>query len=199
MGPACIIMAAGASSRFGSNKLLAPLRGTPVFHGVMDAIDPSDFSSVIVVTGYSAIMEEAVRRGFLVRENSRPELGISRTIRLGLEAAGSCSSALFIAADQPLIAPQTVKKLLFCALQDPSAIWAVSFQGRRGNPCLFPCDLFGELLRLRGDTGGSAVIRQYPDRLRLLDAAGRELLDCDTPEDLSRIECLSQPSKLFDS
>ena len=45
----------------------------------------------------------------------------------------------------------------------------------------------GELAALTGDTGGSAVLRRHPERLRLVEASSpRELMDVDTPADLSR-------------
>ena len=56
---------------------------------------------------------------------------------------------------------------------------------RRGNPAVFPRDLFGELAALTGDVGGGAVIRRHPERLILVEAASpRELADVDTPADL---------------
>ena len=49
-----------------------------------------------------------------------------------------------------------------------------------------PADLFGELAALTGDTGGGAVIRRHPERLRLVEAfSPNELLDVDNPEALS--------------
>ena len=51
---------------------------------------------------------------------------------------------------------------------------------------VFPADLFGELAALTGDTGGGAVIRRHPERLRLVKAfSPNELLDVDNPEALS--------------
>ena len=50
---------------------------------------------------------------------------------------------------------------------------------------VFPADLFGELAALTGDTGGGAVIRRHPERLRLVEAfSPNELLDVDNPEAL---------------
>ena len=185
MKPVCIVMAAGKGSRFGSNKLLAELEGRPLFCWGLDAIDPALFARVIVVTGYEPVAQEAVRRGYLAVENTAPELGVSRTIRLGLEAAGACGGALFMTADQPLLTGQTLRKLTEAFSAEPERIWAAARNGKRGNPCIFPAELLPELAVLEGDTGGSAVIRRYPDRVRLLEVPAEELFDCDTPEALA--------------
>ena len=51
---------------------------------------------------------------------------------------------------------------------------------------VFPRALYPELLALTGDTGGSAVLRRHPERLRLVEAASPgELEDVDRPEDLA--------------
>ena len=182
MKPACIVMAAGIGKRFGANKLLEELGGKPLFCWALEAIDPACFSEVVVVTGHDAVAEKAQAMGFTTVCNNRPEEGISRTIRLGLEAAGDCSGALFMTADQPLLSRETLQTLTAAFLEAPQQIHAAAHDGKRGNPCLFPAAFFPELAALQGDTGGAAVIRKHPERLRLTEIPAQELLDCDTPE-----------------
>ena len=59
--------------------------------------------------------------------------------------------------------------------------------GVRGNPCIFPARFFPELTALEGDRGGSAVIRQYPERYLAVDVPPEALADVDTPEALRAI------------
>lgn len=193
--PVCIMMAAGAGRRFGANKLLEELEGKPLFRWAMDAVDPACFSSVIVVTGHAPVAAAAEGRGFRVVCNDRPSDGVSRTICLGLEAAGDCSGALFMTADQPLLTAGTLEKLTHAFLTEPRYIHAAAHGGKRGNPCVFPREFFPELLLLQGDTGGSAVIRSHPDRLRLMEISAQELLDCDTPEMMA--VCREKGAKKF--
>ena len=182
---ACIVMAAGAGRRFGANKLLQDLAGKPLYVWALDAIPAEMFSRVIVVTGYTPVAERAEAMGFTVVCNDRPEDGISRTVRLGLTAAESCDGALFMTADQPLLTTCTMEKLAAAFAAEPDCIHAASHERVRGNPCLFPRVFFPELMELQGDRGGAAVIRQHPERLRLLEVPAEELLDCDTPEALA--------------
>ena len=156
----CIIMAAGRASRFGANKLLADFRGKPLCRWAMEAVPQDCFFRVILVTGYEEV--RALAPGFTVIRNDRPELGISRTIRLGLEAAGDCAGALFLTADQPFVSQNTLRGLAEAFRENPHRIYAASHGGKRGNPVCFPRQYFPELQRLDGDTGGAQVIRAHP-------------------------------------
>lgn len=180
----CVIMAAGASSRFGSNKLLTPLQGRPLYAYPLRAVSESVFSSVTVVTACPPIAEAAKSLGFQITENAQPKKGISHTIELGLSSLSHCDGVLFMTADQPFLSCCTLNKLAEAFRQQPGRIIAASSGGVRGNPCLFPKALFPELLALTGDTGGGAVIRKHPALLTLVEVPVRELADADTPEAL---------------
>ena len=94
---------------------------------------------------------------------------------------------LFAVCDQPFLTTEGIKRLLNAFEELKNAICALSWQGRRGNPAVFPADLFPELAALTGDVGGGAVIRAHPERLVLVEVPHpRELLDVDTPEGLTR-------------
>ena len=185
MKPVCIVMAAGVGKRFGTNKLLANFAGKPLYRWALEAIDGNCFSGVIVVTGHGPVAAAAEELGFRVVCNDRPEDGVSRTIRLGLQAAEVCGGALFMTADQPLLAAETLRKLTERFMEKPQDIYAAAHNGVRGNPCLFPKEFFEELCALQGDTGGAAVIRKHPERLRLVEVPAWELFDCDTPETMA--------------
>ncbi len=181
----CVIMAAGASSRFGENKLLQDFLGKPLFVYVMEAAEGL-FDRTAVVTGYESIEKQAETIGFLPVKNENPELGVSQTICLGLAAMGDCDGVVFSTADQPLLSKETFHRLAEAFVKEPTCIHAAAAEGKRGNPVLFPKDLFPELAALEGDTGGGAVIKAHPDRLRLLEVPSAELLDCDTPAALEK-------------
>ncbi len=188
MNLGCVIMAAGASSRFGSNKLLKSLQGQPLYAYALNAVSESVFSSVTVVTACPPVIEAAEKLGFTVVQNDQPETGISHTIRLGLSSLSSCDGVLFMTADQPFLSCHTLNKLADAFRQQPDRIIAASANGQRGNPCLFPNALFPELLALTGDTGGSTVIRRHPELLLPVEVPAWELADADTPEALEAMK-----------
>lgn len=183
----CVMMAAGSGLRFGGNKLAQELDGKPLYQRAMEAIPAGVFRRVVVVTQYDAVAALAEEKGFPWVRNQHPDWGVSHTIQLGLAAVGDCGGALFMTADQPFLTAETVARLAAAFLETPDKIVAAASQGKRGNPCLFPADLFPELEMLEGDTGGSRVIRAHPDRLRLLEVPAIQLADADTPEALEQL------------
>ena len=186
----CVVMAAGNASRFAANKLTAEFGGKPLIERALDAVPPS--LETVVVTQYPEIEKAAARRGFAVRKNLHPDWGVSHTIRLGVEALEGCDAILFTVADQPLLTRASVEAVVARWQSEPDCIAALSHNGRRGNPCIFPKTFFPELSALTGDLGGSVVIRNHPELLRLVPADASELLDVDTPEALDKLRRQAQ-------
>ena len=59
-------------------------RGKTLLRRALEAVPASCFARVAVVTQYPQGMELAREMGFLPVENSRPDLGLSHTIALGM-------------------------------------------------------------------------------------------------------------------
>ena len=130
-------------------------------------------------------MDFAPSYGFLPLYNRDAGEGVSAGIRLGLAAMDGMDGVLFSVCDQPWLTAGSVRRLLDTFRAAPQSICALAWQGRRGNPVVFPRALFPALAALTGDTGGGAVLRQYPERLRLVEAGSpQELRDIDTQADL---------------
>lgn len=183
----CVIMAAGNARRFGNNKLAAQFRGRSLILRALEAVPPEKFETVAVVTQYPEIMDLAKEFHFAALHNPHPEYGISHTIVLGLTELRSCGGVMFLVSDQPLLKRESVAALADLWRKDPTRIAALGHRGVRGNPCVFPSDLFPELLELTEDTGGNAVIRRHEDRLVLLETDAAELFDVDTAEAMERL------------
>jgi len=184
----CVVMAAGNAARFGENKLAAELRGRTFIGRALDAVPTEELAAVAVVTQYPAVEALARARGFAAVRNDRPELGLSRTVRLGTEALADCDAILYLVSDQPLLTRETVKRVLAQWREAPDCIAAASHGGKRGNPCIFPKEFFPELTALEGDRGGSAVICAHPERLALVEAEKEELTDVDTKAALDELK-----------
>lgn len=184
---ALVLMASGAGRRFGANKLLQTVDGLPLVRRVMAACPPELFAPALVVSRYPEILSLAEELGYTPIFNSGADEGISATVRLGTAAAQAAGAdgALFAVADQPWITRASVERVMAAFSSHPDTIPALGWQGKKGNPCLFPREFFPELSALTGDTGGGAVIKAHRDRLRLVEAGNpAELLDVDTPADL---------------
>ena len=183
----CVVMAAGNARRFGENKLAAGVGGRSLILRALEAVPGEEFETVAVVTQYPEVLDLAGRFRFSAIRNEHPDFGLSHTIRLGLEALGRCDAACFLVSDQPLLKRESVRALAELWRSQPENIAALAHGGVRGNPCIFPARFFPELLELREDHGGNAVIRRHEEDLILLETAEKELTDVDTPEALRQV------------
>ncbi len=190
MNTGCILMAAGASTRFGGNKLLAPFCGVPLYKLALGAIPSALLSGVAVVSGADEILSAAVQQGFTPVVNRLPEEGVSRSIRLGIQSFSTPPDALlFMVADQPCLKQSTVEGLLVFSSEQPDKIVRLRCAGKAGNPVIFPSALFFELLTLKGDHGGSAVMKKHPELVCFLEIDDPlELIDADRRESLLQLE-----------
>lgn len=111
----CIVMASGASVRFGGNKLMAELCGEPLVGHVVRATDGL-FDRRVVVTRHADVAALCETLGAQVILHDDP--GRNDTVRLGMEAIGGCDTVTFVQGDQPLIRPASIAALLRAAEHD---------------------------------------------------------------------------------
>ena len=183
----CVLLASGFARRFGENKLLRAVEGKTLVERTFGALPPEDFHRAVVTSRYPEILGMAMEYGYLALENREADEGIAAGVRLGLSALEDCDGALFAVCDQPWLTRESVGRLVAAFRAQPERIAALSWREERGNPAIFPADLFSELLELHGDRGGGAVLRRHPDRILLVEAGdGRELRDVDQPGDLTQ-------------
>lgn len=184
---AAVLLAGGESRRFGANKLLAPWQGRPLIHTVLAAFPQEAFSPTALVTRYPQVEEIALAMGYRALLRPGECRDISGTIRAGLAAVGKgAAGCLFAVCDQPRLTPASVLRLLEAFREEPGRIHALGWQGRRGNPVIFPPVLFEELLQLPQGKSGGYVIAAHPRLLHVVEAGSpQELWDVDTPGDLA--------------
>lgn len=181
---AAVLMAAGASSRFGECKLIKKFASRPMFEYALDALPYNKLCAIAVVSGRAEILAAAEARGFIPVLNDRPEDGPPRTIRLGMEAVGDAEGIMFMVADQPLLRRESVAGEIDFFAKNAGNIVAMGHGARRGNPVIFPQEFFDELKALRGERGGGAVMAAHRERIMLYQLEnGAELMDIDTASD----------------
>ncbi len=178
---AIILEAAGNSTRYGSNKLLHIMDdGRPMVCRVIDAAGVQASCRKILVTQYEEVA--ALAQGFEVVMNRHPELGISHSMQLGIEAAGDADAYLFCVCDQPWLTVESIRKLLDTYRLGSAGIVSLAWQGRMCNPKIFSARYRDDLMSLNGDTGGRQIIAAHADDLLLVEAGSEaETLDIDVP------------------
>ena len=184
---ALVLTAAGSGKRFGSDKLAYPIDGKPMLLHALELYDRlSDrfvSRTAVLRTGAEERRMVAERMEYRVAENPDPARGIASSVVIGTEDAlkNDPDGILYAVGDQPRVTETTVLALLDAFYRDPTRIVAPIANDRRGNPVLFPKDLFPELLSISGDVGGSQVIAKHPERLTTVEVPLAELYDIDTP------------------
>ncbi len=197
MKTGCILLAAGAGSRFGGSKLSANLNGKQIIEYILGNMPESYFHKRIIVAANEELLHTARRYGFDGVINDRPELGASLSIRMGLAALGEADACMFCVADQPLLQKETLEHML--RDYEPGTILTLESGGVTGNPNIFPAAFFSELSGLTGDEAGKTVISRHPELLRrhsVFDTS--QLRDIDTTEHFSEVSALleAEPQRL---
>lgn len=188
---AAIVLAAGASRRFGSQKLLAGLRGKPVVRWSVEHVLEAQPDEVIVVVGNEGEAVCAALEGLAVRtvRNARWAEGIGSSLRVGIDAAGTdADSVMIVLGDQPGVEARVIASLLNAHAEGSKAIVVPSYRGERGHPVIFAASLFPELLEIDGDRGARDVIARDRGRVTVVDFDAPLPRDVDTVEELRSLD-----------
>ena len=186
-----VLLAAGAGKRFGGNKLTAQVHGKPMYLWAMENIEEMKTElPAVVVTGTPEIVSAAEAKGMIAIFNGQPELGISLSIRLGIEAViqedRKVDGILFMVCDQPWLEKTTLVRLMS---EFDGGSLALSYGERRGNPVIFSREYLKELSELSGDIGGRQVMARHRENVRFLEVNDeKELQDIDKREQIEVIE-----------
>lgn len=190
MKTAIIILASGKGKRFGSNKLLAFLKQKRVIDYALEAALGSKADQVLVVCSQEVERCISPNKRIAVIKNDEPELGMGRSIQMGVAFAKNKFDAVIIsAADQPLKTSALYDKLIGLGEENPGFPACASIDGDPRNPALFPSEFYDELMRIEGDIGARRILRKTEEAIKI-NVDERVLLDIDKPEDLLKIESI---------
>ena len=108
--------------------------------------------------------------------------GMSGSIRRGIQALNPKSDGILIAlGDMVFLRSRTIDAILRAFRQEKGNIILPSFRGRQGHPVLFHRKYKGELLKIKGDTGGKSIIMKHPEDVFVIPVKSRGVIrDIDT-------------------
>lgn len=180
-----VILAAGASTRFGSPKQIAKI-GTQslVEHVQMELLNSSADKVAIVLGSNREVVQQQVLPNVSVLVNEQWEEGIAASVRCAAACATSqkASHLLLLVCDQPHVSACLIDRILSLSKFDPEKIVACHYGETVGVPALFPKQYFNSLLALKGDTGAKSVIKQA-EGVQLVDFPEGST-DIDRPADM---------------
>ena len=186
-----VVLAAGASTRMGTHKLLLPLEGEPLVRRVVREVAGAGFEDVLVVAGHAHEDVLAALEGLSpVRHtiNAEYATGMGSSFRAAVHALPDSRAAMFALADQPLLSSRDYRKLLDAYLERQTGIVSVRYGEVTAPPHLFDRAYFQELAGL--EHGARPVLQRHADAATILQFAPELLLDVDTPDDYERARAL---------
>ena len=185
-----LLLAAGRSTRFGADKLLALVDGAPVLSWSASAlaaevdalylvVPPEAAARLLAVSGVEAVMVEHARR----------DDGLASSIGAGVAALPPHVEAVVIAlADQPFVSAGIVRRLRERWSAGGVVAVAPRYHDGRGHPVLFGRSAFAALQALEGDGGAKALLESLGPGLALVDVEEAMPADVDTPHALYALE-----------
>jgi len=179
---AALVLAAGASTRFGSPKQVARIGDRTMLAAVIDTANEANLAPILVVVPPGIVVPPDV----VPVVNMHPELGLSRSLRMGIAAIpGEVDGAVILLGDQPTLTVGTVRAVVAGVLNDRPVV-AARADGHLGPPVLVMRDAFDLAKGATGDEGLRSIFTDHPELVTPVDVK-THARDVDTPADLERL------------
>jgi molybdenum cofactor cytidylyltransferase len=196
---AALLLAAGQSSRMGSNKLLAEVDGRPMVARVAQRLLSSHARPIVAVLGNEAARVDAALGKLPVERVRNPAFaeGLSSSLKTGLAALPADIDGVIVClGDMPLVAGRDLDRLIaaFNPLEG-RAIVVPTRHGKRGNPVLWAKRFIPEMAELAGDVGAKHLIGEHAELVAEIEMdTDGVLIDIDTPDALAAFRDKVKPS-----
>jgi CTP:molybdopterin cytidylyltransferase MocA len=199
-----VLLAAGEGSRFGQPKALVELNGQTLAERGVNLLGAGGAQPILVVTGAVPVEINGTHAVY----NPEWRTGMGSSLRVALQAlsrtsthpgttpssaggidTGSIGAVVVALADQPLVGPEAVARLI-AAYRDGASVAVAAYDGQPRNPVLLAREHWAEVIAtVTGDQGARTFLRTHPDVVTLVECGdtGRPD-DIDTPADLARIK-----------
>jgi CTP:molybdopterin cytidylyltransferase MocA len=107
-------------------------------------------------------------------------------------AVSAVGAAVIALADQPLVGPEAVRRLI-TAYENGASVAVAAYHGQPRNPVLIAREHWPAVLALAtGDTGARPFLRAHPELVTLVECGDTGSPDdVDTPQDLARVRAVS--------
>lgn len=189
---ACIVLAAGLSSRFGSPKPLARIGSKTVIELIQEKLLSTGLSEIIFVLGHEATMIAPLltcgpRIKYVV--NTNYALGQTSSFKTGLKSVSPGSAGIMLLpVDMPAVSPDTIDELIHIFIQRAPHILIPACQGRNGHPPIFSMQLKEELMGLGDDEPLSNIIHRHKNEILKIAVNDPGVISSfNTPEELKQI------------
>lgn len=186
-----ILLAAGTSSRMGSNKMLFELEGESVLRGAARRALAGGLSPLVVVLGHEAERAQRELAGLPCQVVINPdyEQGINSSLKTGVSAVpAEARGAVVMLADMPFVTPEMLAGLVARYRSSEAPLVISDYEGVNAPPMLYDRSLFSELLAMTGEGCGRQVVKRHRDEAEVLAWPASALTDLDVPDDYTRVK-----------
>jgi molybdenum cofactor cytidylyltransferase len=190
-GPvAGILLAAGTSSRMGSNKLFFELNGESVLRGAVRRALAGGLSPVVVILGHESekAWKEIEDLPCQWALNPLYAQGINSSLKAGVMAVPpEAMAAMVLLADMPFVTPEMIAAMIAQYRATTAPLVISDYAGVNAPPMLYDRGLFPELLAMTGEGCGREVVKRHRAEAQVLSWPAAALADLDVPEDYAKL------------
>ena len=182
-----LVLAAGHSRRFGSQKLTATINNkkpTTVYEQTIKQLTNAypEISKIIAVIQNRTSPQLPLTKATTI-EYPFDQIGIGESISFGSQYISSWDGCLICLADMPFIRTETYKAI--ASRVTATNIVIPKFNGIVGNPIAFGKAHFQILENLKGDEGARKVLKNHQNLIIEIETNDPGVLhDIDTPQDI---------------
>lgn len=188
-----LVLAAGLSSRMGTNKMLIKVNGSAIIEKTIVTLMGSPLSNITIILGNDSNEVKKVLEHYPVSFIYNPDYrqGMSTSIICGIKWAAEQSdidAVLVILGDMPFVKTDTIGFLIDEYKKKSSAIIVPCYKGRNGHPVLFSREMFRYILAIKGDNGAREVINTFKNQVLFIDVDDPGIIiDLDTKQDIVNV------------
>lgn len=185
-----VVLAAGASTRMGENKMLLHVEGEALVARAARRAVAGGLEPVVVVLGHEAERVEGELAGIRCRAVLNPDhaSGQASSFRAGIAAVPEgAPAAVVLLADMPHVTAEMIAALVARYRETLAPLVISEYGSIHAPPILYDRSLFAEIAGMSGDGCGRQVVRRHRAEAEAIAWPAGWLVDLDEPRDLERL------------
>lgn len=191
-GPvAGIVLAAGASTRMGANKLFFELEGETLLRRAVRAASAAGLDPVFVVLGHEAERAREALADLRCEAVLNPDYarGVNASLRAGIVCVpAEAAAAVVMLADMPFVTSAMIAALIEKFRGGDASLVVSQYGDVNAPPVLYARSLFEELRTVEGEGCGKQVVKRHRSEALIASWPEEALADLDVPEEYERLK-----------